>query len=105
MNNILFFLLPKVGVEFVYEDFTVRQAVEKMSFHRYSVIPSIDRDGKYVRSISEGDILHHIREAKAVSLEAFEDIPLHEVKTARNYEPVQVDATMDDLIHMIINQN
>ncbi|MCR5491879.1 MAG: CBS domain-containing protein, partial [Bacilli bacterium] len=46
-----------------------------------------------------------IREAKAVSLEAFEDIPLHEVKTARNYEPVQVDATMDDLIHMIINQN
>lgn len=103
--NVLFFLLPKVEIEFVYEDFSVRQAVEKMSFHRFSVIPVIDREGKYVRSISEGDILFHIRDAGAASFIEFEDIPLHDVKSARDYRPVKASSTMDDLTHMIVNQN
>ena len=30
MNNILFFLMPKAMCSFVYDDFTVRQAMEKL---------------------------------------------------------------------------
>ncbi len=103
--NILRFLIPKSEIQFAYEDFSVRQTVEKMAYHRYSVFPCIDRDGKYVRSISEGDILYHIRNKNVASFVEFEDIPLSDVPTARDYLSVNANATMDDLIHMIVNQN
>ena len=39
MDNILMFLTPKAQVDFLYEDFTVRQAIEKMEVHKYATIP------------------------------------------------------------------
>ncbi|MEG0305667.1 MAG: CBS domain-containing protein, partial [Oscillospiraceae bacterium] len=40
--NILFFLTPKNDVAFLYDDFTLRQALEKMEHHRYSSIPILN---------------------------------------------------------------
>ena len=40
--NILFFLTPKSEVAYIYEDYTMRQALEKMEYHRYSSIPIIN---------------------------------------------------------------
>ena len=40
--NILFFLTPKIDVAYVYDCHTIRQALEKMEFHRYSSIPIIN---------------------------------------------------------------
>ena len=45
--NILFFLLPKNNVEYVYDNYSIRQVLEKMDFHRYSAIPIISKDGKF----------------------------------------------------------
>ena len=55
--NIAMFLKPKVEVEYLYDDFTVRQALEKMCRHGYTAIPVITRDGKYYSTIKEGDLL------------------------------------------------
>ena len=55
--NIAFFLKPKASVAYLYSDFTVRQALEKMRHYGYAAIPVISRDGKYVGSVSEGDFL------------------------------------------------
>ena len=41
--NVLFLLTPKKDVDFLFGDFTVRQAIEKMKEHRYTMIPVIDR--------------------------------------------------------------
>ena len=46
--NILFFLKPKAEVAFVYDYHTLRQAMEIMEYHKYSSIPMINREGKYV---------------------------------------------------------
>ena len=54
--NLLFFLTPKTEVAFLYDDFTLRQAIEKMEYHRYSAIPILNRKGEYVGTITEGDI-------------------------------------------------
>ena len=43
--NVLFFLTPKENVAYIYEDYTVRQALEKMKYYHYSAIPIIDREG------------------------------------------------------------
>ena len=43
--NILFFLTPKSEVAHIYEDDTVRQALDKMEGFRYSTIPLLSKDG------------------------------------------------------------
>ena len=43
--NIMRFVVPKSLVEFVTLDSTVRQALEKMRYHRYAAIPVIDARG------------------------------------------------------------
>ena len=55
--NILFFLTPKNEVAYVYEDETLRQTLEKMGNRRFSCIPILSREGRYVGTISEGDLL------------------------------------------------
>lgn len=38
--NVLFFITPKSEVAYLYEDYSLRQALEKMEHYRYSAIPS-----------------------------------------------------------------
>ena len=59
--NVLQFLTPKSQTYYLNTECTVRQAVEKMDFHKFSILPLIDSDGRYVSSISEGDLLRHIK--------------------------------------------
>ena len=68
MENVLLFLTPKSAVAYLEEDFTLRQAVEKMKFHRYSSVPIIDKNGKYVGTITEGDILAQCKIIKIVKV-------------------------------------
>lgn len=59
--NLLFFLTPKQDVAFIYDDFTLRQTLEKMEYHRYSSIPVLTRRGEYAGTITEGDLLWYIK--------------------------------------------
>ena len=54
--NILFFLTPKNEVAYIYDDQTLRQALEIMEYHRYTAIPMINKQGKYIGTITEGDL-------------------------------------------------
>ena len=62
--NILFFLTPKEEVAYIYENETLRQTLEKMEHRRYSCIPILSMDGKYIGSISEGDLLWEIKKKR-----------------------------------------
>ena len=55
--NILFFLTPKSDVAYISEDDTLRQALEKMEHHKYSAVPIVSRTGRYVGTLTEGDLL------------------------------------------------
>ena len=57
MNNILFFLTPKAMCAFLYDDYTIRQALEKMEAAHYTALPILNRRGEYRGSVTEGDIL------------------------------------------------
>ena len=58
--NAAFFLTPKANVAFLYEDYTVRQALEKMRAHGYKAIPVLNRDQQYIGTITEGDFLWYL---------------------------------------------
>lgn len=62
--NILFFLTPKEEVAHVEEDDTLRQVVEKLEYHGYSAIPLLALDGKYIGTITEGDLLWEMKEKR-----------------------------------------
>ena len=63
--NLFKFLTPKVQTMYLEKSSTIRQALEKMDYHKYDVIPVLNSAGKYVSSLSSGDILRYIKnEAK-----------------------------------------
>ena len=64
--NILFFLTPKEEVAYIYENETLRQTLEKMEHRRYSCIPILSMDGKYIGSISEGDLVGNQKKRPSV---------------------------------------
>ena len=103
--NILFFLTPKSEVAYIYEDYTMRQALEKMEYHRYSAIPIINKEGKYVGTITEGDLLWTLKNDFSLDLRAIEDIPVMSIKRRMDNRPVCVDANIEDLISKSMNQN
>lgn len=102
--NITFFLLPKIKVEFLLENFSLRQAIEKMEYHRYSVVPVLSKDGKYLYSLSEGDILYAMTKNK-LKFEDLTKIHLESIKRDRDVKPVSINSSMDDLVKLIVDQN
>ena len=103
--NISFFLLPKQDVVYLPERATMRQALEKMEYHRYSAVPIIDSDGKYVGTITEGDLLWKIKNTPGLSFENTHKIPLEEVPQRVQNKAVCIGAKMEDLLSLASTQN
>ena len=54
--NLLFFLTPQANCAYLYDDFTLRQALERMEKSGYSALPILRRDGSYCGTLTEGDL-------------------------------------------------
>lgn len=52
--NVLFFITPKSEVAYLYEDYSLRQALEKMEHYRYSAIPIIEPEWLLYRNHDRG---------------------------------------------------
>jgi CBS domain-containing protein len=103
--NILFLLLPKNQVDFLYSDFTVRQALEKMKGKNYTMVPVIDRStGKYARSLMSGDFLDYLALNK-LSFEEMADHPLSDIVASRHIASVGVNCQIQELYRVIVDQN
>lgn len=103
--NILFFLKPKSEVAYLYDDITVRQALEKMEYHGYSAIPVIDREGHYTGTLTEGDMLWGLKDRYDLNIRESEEIPLKSIPRRRNNRPVHADSNMEDLVVKAMSQN
>ncbi|MDB3660907.1 CBS domain-containing protein [Clostridioides difficile] len=103
--NILFFLTPKSEVAYIYEDYTIRQALEKMEYHKYSAIPIISKNGKYVGTITEGDFLWTLKNDLNLDLKGLEDVPVTDINRKMDNSPVSINADIEDLVIKSLNQN
>ena len=100
--NIAFFLTPKSEVSFLYSDFTVRQGLEKMKHYGFTAVPVIDRDGKYISTVGEGDFLWYILKD---GIETLEDTPLMSLVKKDKNPPAPITATAKDLVSRALDQN
>ena len=103
--NILFFLTPKSEVAYINEDDTIRQALEKMEYHKYSAVPIISKTGRYVGTLTEGDLLWGIKNQFNLDLKGAEKIPVTAVRRKSDNRPVKAGEDMEDLIGKALNQN
>ena len=103
--NILFYLVPKSEVMYLYDDYSLRQAMEKMEYHKYSAVPIINRAGNYVGTLTEGDILWELKDRKLSNLHEAEEIMLRHTNRKRDNEPVNVNCNIEDLVMTSMNQN
>lgn len=107
--NIAFFLKPKASVAFLYSDYTIRQAIEKMRYYGYTAIPVIDRDGKYVGVVSEGDFLWYLTdlfsENADVGMKTLEETPMSVVMNKNAYQRAGITADINELVNLSLRQN
>lgn len=107
--NIAFLLKPKNSLAFLYSDFTLRQALEKMRRSGYTALPVISRDGKYVGTVRHGDFLWFITDCCAseetVGMKMLEETPLMKIIKKESYSPVKITADVDEMLSVAMNQN
>lgn len=103
--NILFFVTPKSNTVYVYEDNTLRQALQKLVQHRYTAIPVIKRNGEYAGNLSEGDLLWAILEYSLYSDNAREQYHVRDILKNKQNTAVNVEAAIEDMLELSMNQN
>lgn len=103
--NIAFFLTPKSDVAFEYLNATMRQALEKMDFHKYTAIPLIDDVGKYVGTLTEGDLLRELKNTPNLNFNNTNKIVISDIPRRMHNKPVSINANIEDLISLSVNQN
>ncbi len=103
--NIAFFLLPKKDVMYLTPNSTIRQALERMEYHRYSAVPLVDEDGKYIGTLTEGDLLWELKNTPDLNLEKIEQTRLKDIPQKVINKAVHIDAQIEDLLTLAIAQN
>lgn len=103
--NIAFFLTPKEEVIWISADSTMRQAIEKMEYHRYSAMPLLDDGGRYAGTITEGDILWYMKHTPNMSFKDTEQILVEDIPKYQHNKPVSINSHIEDLILLSVNQN
>ena len=103
--NILFFLTPKNEVAYVEEDDSLRQVLEKMEYHGYSAVPLLSGEGRYIGTITEGDVLWKLTKENFPSLHEMEDISVMELIRNRDNKAVHVNVSMEGLLDRVMRQN
>ena len=105
MTSLLNFLTPKHQTFYLESDSTIRQILEKFDVHKFSVVPLIDSEGKYVTTISEGDILRFIKNIYNFNANLAGMIKIDNVELYRPYKALSISASMDEVIKLSLDQN
>lgn len=103
--NAAFYLTPKKNVIYEEADATVRQLFEKMNHHRYAALPILDGEGKYLRTITEGDLLRKVSDLPNGNFRDLEFITVNDIPSRKDYLPVSINEGLDGLMDVVVHQN
>ena len=105
MNNILFFLTPKALCSFLYDDYPMRQALEKMETAGFAALPILNKRGEYRGTLTEGDLLWAIKNMCYMDMRQAEAHRIMEISRRKDNIPVRVTTSMHDLVERATHQN
>lgn len=90
---------------YLHDDYTLRQALEKMEAAGYAALPILNKRGEYRGTLTEGDLLWAIKNMCYMDIRQAEAHRIMEVSRRRDYIPVRVNTSMQDLVHRASSQN
>ena len=111
--NIASFLIPRSMVTYLYDDCSVRQALEKMKYHGRKAVPVITRENQYVGTLSDGDLLLYLtdymknseKNKKSVDFRDFESVFVRDFLCKGKNPPVRIGTSYFELVERAISQN
>ena len=103
--NILRFMIPKSLVEYITVDSTVRQAFEKMTFHRYTAIPVLDKEGRYVGTLRNDDMFRYFIERGEFDVLKAENTSVCDIFNPAYSKPLLHSASIEELIEGVKEHN
>ena len=103
--NIAFFLTPKNEVVCENIESTMRQVIEKMEHHGYTAIPLIDKHGKYVGTLTEGDLLWKLKNTKNLNFRNTETVKVRDIPRRVRHKSVTISEDIESLINLAVSQN
>ena len=105
MNNILFFLTPKAMCVYLHDDYTIRQALERMESAGYAALPILNKQGEYRGTLTEGDLLWALKNMCYMDIRQAESRRIMEITRRKDNIPVRVNTGMHELVHRASSQN
>lgn len=105
MMEISSFLLPKDKVAYITSSFSMREAMDQLEQHHYTAIPIVDEEGKYVGTLSEGDLLWKLKNTPDLTFGNMEKVPVSEIQKHVHNESVLINAQMEDMLTLAADQN
>ena len=104
--NILFYLTPKASCELLYDDESIREALERMELSGFASLPIIHKDdGSYIGTLTDGDLLWALKNQCNFDLKEAQSRSIMEIAHRKNYKPVTVSTDMKDLYLKALDQN
>ena len=105
MKSIISLLTPKKLTFYLDENSTIRQALEKFDVHKFSVVPIINKEGKYCGTLSEGDILRFIKNVANFNMKIAENVLIKDIDHYRPYQALRIDALILEVFTLSLEQN
>ena len=90
---------------FIYDDYSVRQALEKMESAGYAALPILNKRGEYRGTLTEGDLLWALKNMCYMDIRQAESRRIMEIDRRKNHIPVRVNTSMHELVQRASSQN
>jgi CBS domain-containing protein len=95
----------KSDVAYLVDNMTVAHALQEMHDNGFTAVPVISTAGEYVETVTEGDFLRYVMDNGYNTKAAAERDMLTDIPKRRDYQPVHVNARLDDLVELAKTQN
>ena len=86
-------------------DSTVRQALEKMRFHRYAAIPVLDNEGRYLGTLRNDDLFRFFLDNGSFDAKTAESTPLSQILRKDASSVLLYSAKMEELVECVKEHN
>ena len=98
-------MLPKDSVSYLTTAATMATALEMLEACQYTAVPVIDGAGKYVGTLSEGDLLWKLRGTPGLTFERAREVLVMDIKKRIHNESVRIGADLEDMLKLAADQN
>lgn len=90
---------------YVYDDYSLRQALEKMESAGFAALPILNKRGEYRGTLTEGDLLWGLKNMCSMDMRQAETRKIMEISRRKDNVPVRVTTSMHDLVERSSAQN